>query len=164
MTLELSDFLKLPVHKPNNYYISSECNYILEHVSNIEYLIYICPLLDHEFIVIYMNNDGKVIFNIITTNNGVRLCRWSEYILNDNIHSPSFIRLIDGNCSNTSIVSQIKYNINSISDIDSDIADISKCLSDVGIIDVLSNIISSYLLFTLYMYNCHSTRRADWLD
>ncbi len=164
MSLEVSDFLKLPIHKPNNYYISPECNYILEHVIDIQYVIYICSLLDDEFIIIYMNNNGEVIFNIIITRDGVRLCRWYEYILKDNIHSPSLIRLIDGNCSNTSVVSEIKYNINSISDIDSDIADISKCLSDVGIIDVLNNIISSYLLFTLSMYDCHSTRTAEWLD
>ncbi len=63
MTLELSDFQKLPKHKPKNYSISPECNYIIESATDINYIIWICSF-GFQLIMIYINYDGRVFLSL----------------------------------------------------------------------------------------------------
>ncbi len=151
MTLEWFDFLKLPKHKPHNYSISSECHKIFNSVTDMKYIIWICSF-KFEFAIIYINNDAQIIIGVfIKKNNG--LGAWRKYTLCDGIYAKSLVQRI-----NIIFHQTIKYNVNSILDIAvCDTDDISKCLSDVGIIDVLSNIISSYLSFSVSMYNIQPT-------
>ncbi len=142
MTLELSNFKKLPKHKPKNYSVSTDCNIILESATDISYIIWACSI-NLEFIVIYTNNDGTIILNAFNTNNG-KFSSWITMKLCD-----IYFQKINFMFNET-----LRHDIDSILDIAvSDITDVYKCLSNAGIIDVLCDIISSYLSFTVPMRN-----------
>ncbi len=150
MALELSDFLKLPKHKPNNYVIGPEYDTILDYLPDLNYIIWMCSLTD-ELLLIYMNNDAQVMFTIFIKMLNGRLNKCYKYTLRNDIYSDNCVKDI-----NIIFHKTIKCNIDSILDIPVNISNIKKCLHDVDIIDVLSNIISSYVPFGVSLYDIHS--------
>ncbi len=154
MTLEFYNFQKLPKNKPDNYYLSSDCSAILESATDIKYIIWICSL-KFNFIMIYMDNGGEVILSLFSRRIQGQLLFGCRSVLQDSTYFFQVIHQINVTFNNT-----LTHNINSILDIAvCDTVDIFKCLSNVGVIDVLCNIICSYLSFTVPMHNFHSIIR-----